>query len=63
MVDVAGAAVAAHLGDKLIEFVLIFVSEDAEGAGQAVLDRVPAGSGLAVGSTGAGTQSGVVAIG
>ena len=53
--DVAGAAVGAHLGDKLIEFVLIFVSEDAEGAGQAVVGRVAAGSCFAVGSTGAGT--------
>jgi hypothetical protein len=63
LVDVVRAMIGSHLFNQPVEFFLIFVSENPEGAGQVVFDRVPAGRGFAVASTRAGTQGGVVAIG
>jgi hypothetical protein len=62
LMDIARAVVGSHFLDQPVEFFLIFVSENSEGAGQAVLGRVPAGRGFAVGSTGAGTQCGVLLV-
>ena len=61
--NVTGAVIGAEVFKQRVELLLIFVSEHAEGAGQAVFGCVPTGGGFALGSTGAGTQGGVDAIG